>query len=300
MRSLPDHRSLLGVLQLDGPSFARIVQQRELFYRQRTIRRRTRSRPRVVFEVTDGLRRIHRLISVLLREDIDRLPGCVTGYRSGYSIVNHAKPHCAKPVVAVADVSRFFASIDESRVWRLFLDLGVPPNVAMTLTTLTTHEGRLPEGTRCSPAIANLIGHELDKIILSNLPEGCVYTRYVDDLAFSGTLVPAANDVERWIAQAGFVMKPRSYVVRHRSQGPYVTGLFVGGEHPQVPRKLRRYIERALFNLAKPGNNEDRRALGSIINSVGGLDGELGKRYRERLSETAAKQLLSSQDSAIR
>lgn len=285
MRALPDHRSLLGVLQLDGPSFARILKRREEFYAQRTIRRRRSSRPRVVFEVTDGLRRIHRLLSVMLKEDIDRLPECVTGYRSGYSIVDHAKPHCGKSVVAVADVSRFFASIDENRVWRLFLDLGVPPNVAMTLTTLTTHEGRLPEGTRCSPAIANLIGHDLDKIILSNLPQGCAYTRYVDDLAFSGTVVPAAVDVECWIAAAGFVMKPHSYVVRHRSQGPYVTGLFVGGEQPQVPRKLRRQIERALFNLAKPENNEDRRALGSIINSIGGMDPDLGQRYRQRLSE---------------
>lgn len=287
MQKLTDHHSLLRILQLDGPSFARIVQRREEFYKQRTIRRRRSARPRVVFEVTDGLRRIHRILSIMLREDIERLPKCVTGYRPGYGIVDHARPHCGKPIVAVADVSRFFASIDENRVWRLFLDLGVPPNVAMTLTTLTTLNGQLPEGTRCSPAIANLIGHGLDKIVLSNLPKGCAYTRYVDDLAFSGTVVPAAVDVGSWIADAGFVMKSRSYVVRHRSQGPYVTGLFVGGDQPQVPRKLRRQIERALFNLTKPANTEDRRALGSLINSIGGVDPDLAQRYRERLSDIA-------------
>jgi hypothetical protein len=303
MPPLTTHAELLTRLQVDGAELRRLVCTRDDFYSRRTIRRRSRSRPRVVYEVRDGLRRVHRVIAMMLREDLARMDDCVTGFRKGRSIKTHASPHCAAKLVAVADISSFFPSITEERVWRLFLRLGASRNVAMTLARLTTLRGSLPEGARSSPAIANLIGQDLDRIVMSEVAGRCSYTRYVDDLAFSGDEVPTKEDVARWIGSAGFTLKPSSYRVRHNSQGPYVTGLFVGGVTPRVPRKRRRMVERALYYMGKEDwdrallemreasawktrSSKSRRAgLVSMIESIAAIDSQLANTYRSRLRE---------------
>jgi hypothetical protein len=171
----------------------------------------------------------------------------------------------------------------------------------MTLARLTTLHDFLPEGARSSPAIANLIGQDLDRIVKSELADGCRYTRYVDDLAFSGETVPSEEDVARWMGSAGFTLKPKSYRVRCKSQGPYVTGLFVGGDKPRVPRKRRRMIERTLFYMGKSDYNRallemressawKRRSDGSrcaalkgMIAGIAAIEPELADVYRCRL-----------------
>jgi RNA-directed DNA polymerase len=301
MQKLTTHDSLLAILQIDGTELRRMVEVRETYYSRHIIKRRSRSRPREVYSVRDGLRRVHRLIAVMLRDDLAKMGNCVHGFRKRKSIRTHAAPHCGARFVAVADISTFFASITQDRVWDLFLRLGASENVAMTLSRLTTLNGFLPEGPRSSPAIANLIGEELDEIVLRELPAGCSYTRYADDLAFSGDVVPSEDDVARWASAARFRLKANSYRMRHRSQGPYVTGLFVGTDHPKVPRKRRRMVERTLYYLAKADQDQAlmrmregehwrtrsdasrREGLRSTIESIGAIDPQLAKRYRDQL-----------------
>jgi RNA-directed DNA polymerase len=301
MQALPTHDHLLERLQIGAAELRHIVHRRDSFYVKRVVKRRSRNRPRIVYEVRDGLRRIHRIIAVMLREDLAQMHDCVNGFRKRRSIKTHAAPHCAARLVAVADIQAFFASITEDRVWDLFVRLGASVNVAMTMARLTTLYGILPEGPRSSPAIANLIGQDLDQVILSELPLGCRYTRYADDLAFSGDHVPSEESVSRWASTAGFTLKPTSYSVRHRLKGPYVTGLFVGSETPRIPRKRRRMIERTLYYLAKEDKAQALKAmrndgawrkrsdssrligLTSTIESISAVEPELAQVYRTQL-----------------
>lgn len=308
MKRLITHDMLLSALQLDGTELHRIIELRETYYSRHVIKRRSRRRPRVVYSVRDGLRRLHRVITVMLQEDLAQMRDCVHGFRKRRSIRTHATPHCGARFVAVADIASFFASITEDRVWELFVELGASENVALTLSRLTTLHGILPEGPRCSPAIANLIARDLDRIVLDQLPAGCRYTRYADDLAFSGDIVPAEDDVRRWVSMAGFQLKAASYRVRHRSQGPYVTGLFVGSDQPKIPRKRRRMIERTLYFLSKPdktralmqmreGTSWHNRSEGSQleglrsrIESIGAIEPHLNHRYRAQLNAALRRQ----------
>ncbi len=305
MQPLPEHADLLRKLQIDGIELGRLIRAKETFYTERHIKRRSGRRPRVVYVVKDGLRRIHRVIAMMLAPDLDRMHACVTGFRKRQSICTNASPHCAQPdripVVATADIKSFFASISSERVMSLFVRLGAAPNVAMTLARLATLHGILPEGSRCSPAIANLVGEDVDRIVLRELPDGCSYTRYVDDLTFSGPTVPSAKDVEHWLGQAGFQLKTTSYKIRRHSQGPYVTGLFVGGKSPTVPRRRRRMVERTLYYMAKGDANrallqmrEGARwrgrsfrsrfeGLEATINGIGAIQPELAAVYMKQL-----------------
>jgi RNA-directed DNA polymerase len=172
----------------------------------------------------------------------------VTAFRKGSSPYKNALRHIGSSVVVTADLSDFFGSITLQDVIKLFLGLGAERQVSVTLARLTTLDERLVQGGRASPFIANLVGSRLDEIVLAQAKKGCRYTRYVDDLTFSGDkdVVPTAAEVRTWVEQAAFRLRPGSCRVTSKEGGPYVTGLHVGGEYPQIPRRLRRQIDRFL------------------------------------------------------
>jgi hypothetical protein len=145
----------------------------------------------------------------LLHEILDRIPPheAVHGYRRGRSVATYSGPHCGQAIVLRFDLHDFFPSIPAAPVHALFRTAGYPVAVARLLTGLCTnvvpeevlepHAGdsqwspyrsaHLPQGAPTSPALANLCCHRLDCRLaaLAQSVGGC-YTRYADDLAFSG------------------------------------------------------------------------------------------------------------------
>ena len=68
--------------------------------------------------------------------------------------------------------------------------------VSHQLAELCCLDGRLPQGAPTSPALANSVFKPLD-VKLRELADGwdCEYTRYADDLAFSGSRKFSIEDV---------------------------------------------------------------------------------------------------------
>jgi hypothetical protein len=152
----------------------------------------------------------------LLHEILDRIPphDAVHGYRKGHSVATYAAGHAGRAILLHFDLRDFFPSIPSSRVNALFRTVGYPPSVARLLTGLCTnaapgdllqsgsgteHSPRhwqeqqryrarhLPQGAPTSPALANLCAYRLDCRLAALAGSlGARYTRYADDLAFSG------------------------------------------------------------------------------------------------------------------
>ena len=122
------------------------------------------------------------------------------------SVLTAVTPHSGQPMVIAFDLQKFFPSIRASRVHALFRTAGYPRDAARVLTGLCTtttpdeacrgwavdarpfHRTRhVPQGAPTSPAIANLSAYGLDRR-LNGLAKklGAYYTRYADDLLFSG------------------------------------------------------------------------------------------------------------------
>ena len=122
-------------------------------------------------------------------------------------MATYSAPHCGLAVVLRFDLCDFFPSVPASRVHALFRTAGYPAEVARLLTGLGTNivpaevldgcpgagpwdryrSPHLPQGAPTSPALANLCSHRLDcrlAALARSLDAG--YTRYADDLAFSG------------------------------------------------------------------------------------------------------------------
>src|SRR5947208_2609016 len=145
------------------------------------IRRRTNDSRTGVF-----LKTIQRYI---LRSILETkpLPPYVHGFVPGRSIVSNGETHRGAPYLLNVDIARFFDSIHETTVRQVFLDFGFGEDVAKTLTRLCCFQDSLPQGAPTSPYLANLAFDAADKSILALCREyGMTYSRYADDLSFSG------------------------------------------------------------------------------------------------------------------
>jgi retron-type reverse transcriptase len=153
------------------------------------------------------------------------------GFVEGRSIVTNAAVHVGKEVVVNLDLHDFFPSITSDRVEGLFRQLGYSVKVAAVLAQLTTKDGCLPQGSPCSPAITNAICFSLDNRLDELARKLCLtYTRYADDLTFSGSLSSTKGlpDAVKEIVEAeGFTLHPDKTKVQYKNDCQLVTGIVV-------------------------------------------------------------------------
>lgn len=202
------------------------------------------------------------------------------GFRPGTSVRDFVEPHTGKEIVIRFDLEDFFPSITASRVLRIFLTAGYPEMVARVLTRLTTHatpasvwEGQslawekrrrlatphLPQGAPTSPALANLAAFRVD-CRLSRLAESCGarYTRYADDLLFSGG-EELARCSERFqvkvaaiLLEEGFQPNHRKTRIRRQGQRQHAAGLVLN-EKPNIDRREFDRLKAILTNCLRHG-----------------------------------------------
>jgi hypothetical protein len=109
------------------------------------------------------------------------------GFREGRSIVSNAESHVGRCLIVKYDVKDFFGSVAEVTVFRIFRRVGYTRAIAHLLTRLTTLRGALPQGAPTSPDLANVAAYRLDARLSGLASRHEVnYTRYADDLTFSG------------------------------------------------------------------------------------------------------------------
>jgi RNA-directed DNA polymerase len=203
------------------------------------------------------------------------------GFVPGRSIVTNAAPHAGRKVVINLDLKEFFPSITFRRVKGLFEKVGYSEHVATVFGLLCTEPPRvaaeldgkvyhvalgqrvLPQGACTSPAITNALCRRLDRR-LSGLAKkhGFAYTRYADDLTFSGDNATAVGKLlksVRGIVQAeGFTEHPRKTRVMRRANRQEVTGVTVN-VRPSVSRKEVRQLRAILHNAARHGLSSQNR-----------------------------------------
>lgn len=213
------------------------------------------------------------------------------GFVQGRSVASHAAAHAGKEVVIGFDLRDFFPGVRASRVHATWRTLGYPEGVARALTALCTHRTdaavierlrddggldwmgakrlaapHLPQGSPCSPTLANLCAFRLD-LRLEGLAWvfGATYTRYADDLVFSGpaSLRAQFTALRAWVdgiaADEGFELHPRKLrcMPRHRQQR--VTGVVVN-DKANAPREDFDRLRAVLHRCAMDGPASQNRA----------------------------------------
>lgn len=270
--------------------------------------------------------RLKALLRRILHEILDRVPPheAAHGFRQGRSHHTHASAHVGRRVVARFDLEDFFLTISARRVAGIFRALGYPDDVAWSLAALTTNVAappphafapftshdevarhrrttatlrtrHLPQGAPTSPALANLAAYGLD-VRLSALARkvGATYTRYADDLAFSGERVPSSAMVAVIVADEGFALNHRKTRVMPQSVRQRVTGVVVNAR-PGIPRDDFDRLKAILHNCVRSGpasQNREGRAdfrahLAGRIAYVKSLTPSRGERLERTFAQIA-------------
>ncbi len=152
-----------------------------------------RGKAREIDRPVDPLKRVQRSLYELFLRDYP-LPPYVLGGVRGKNIFNAVEPHVHRNLVVAVDIRDFYPSVRHKAVFKMWRELlGNGDDVSSMLTRLTTFRGHLPQGAPTSMAIANAVLLPADLEIargIENLGD-VTYTRWVDDLLFSGDADPA-------------------------------------------------------------------------------------------------------------
>lgn len=268
----------------------------------------------------------------LLANVLDRVPEhpASYAYRRHISIVQCAEQHVGARWMVKMDLHDFFGTVAEASVYRVFRRLGYSKLVAFELARITTRaegawraswlfpdrvisdysvhtQGVLPQGGPTSGQLANAVAGRLDRLLQAYaLKSGLTYTRYSDDMVFSGhgdfQRSGAANtirEVSGLIRVAGFVAHRSKSRVIPPGARKVVLGLLVDDSVRLLPEHRRR-IEVHLrgceeFGLAK---HAAHRGFDSVFSFVDHLDGWIAfalgveraraAQWRERLHQILA------------
>ncbi len=233
-------------------------------------RDRIRSDNRLLEAPKERLREVQRRI---LHSVLDRVPphAAAHGFVRGRSVHTFAAPHAGHDVVVRIDLRAFFPSVSQMRVRAVFDALGYPNPVSRVLAGLCTtatppgvlaqlpfdaasrlRGAHLPQGAPTSPALANLVAYRLDRRLtgLARTHRAC-YTRYADDLAFSGTELAVdrlIHAVGRIVADEGFSVHPAKTRIMRSHRRQHLAGLVVN-TRPQAARAEYDAL-RALLSIA--------------------------------------------------
>ena len=314
---------LLGVSEPELLWFAdtkgmlrRAPSQRLQHYRSRWV-----TTPRGTARLLEApLIRLRAIQRQMLQELLEPIPVSESahGFVRGHSVQTNASRHIGAQWVISVDLESFFASITGGRIYGIWRSAGYPEPVAHLLTGLSTHATplrvlrempvvadssaafrlrrrlatpHLPQGSPTSPRLANLCAFRLDRRLTAYAAAiGATYTRYADDLTFSGSGLAVdqrgiVGGISRIVTEEGFVVNSGKTRVRGRDSRQLVTGVVVNNA-TRVPRPEYDLLRAILHNCVRDGPasqnrlqlNDFRTHLRGRIAWIGSLDAEQGRR----------------------
>ena len=203
-----------------------------------------------------------------------------SAYRPGGSTRKNARPHVGAETVLKLDIRHFFDSV----IYPLVKEKAFPASRysesnRILLTILCTCRNALPQGAPTSPAISNLILRDFDNTLGGWCrARGIAYTRYCDDMTFSGRFIPeeVISHVREELEKLGLYLNERKTVCCGRGRRKTVTGIVVN-EKLSAPRAYKRRLRSELYYCRKFGVASHLARQGEQLTEARYLDRLLGR-----------------------
>ena len=243
---------------------------------------------------------LKKIQSKILQDFISRrTSGAATAFEKKRNIKKNAQIHLNQPVLIGLDIKNFFPSVRFKLVWDYFKQQNIEDEPARLIATLCTFNGHLPQGAITSPFLANRLLRRFDEKMLKfcNLQK-VNYSRYADDITFSGNINSALRDrlikfVREELIPFHLQLNDEKIRVLHRNNRQEVTGIVVN-EKLQAPRELRRILRQKMYYLnhfwendwQKLTENDLDKLLGQVnfVWSIDKRNSEFAE-YRKQLLE---------------
>jgi len=226
------------------------------------------------------------------------------GFEKGSSTAENAKPHIDANCILTVDLKDFFGNISSNQVYNIFKSIGYNKLTSTMLTNICTYDDFLPQGSPCSPKLANLASWNLDKRIQGYVGKrGITYTRYADDLTFSGLnpsnvvkIIPAIKSI---IEDENFTINNKKTRIAGAGRAKIVTGLVISNNSYGIGRDKYKMVRSKIYHLTLPKDQKNTALLYEVtgwlsyLNSVDKKRSKKAMKYITLLKAKHPKTLIS-------
>lgn len=222
---------------------------------------------RTIYEPNQILKHIQRQIlhNILDNKAISKY---ATAYHKGITLKDNAVLHVNKKIILKLDIKNFFDNISFLDIYNCCFSIEYfPKSVGMLLTYLCSYDDHLIQGSPTSAYISNLVMKEFDEEIGTWCNENNIsYTRYSDDMTFSGDFNPSEiiKIIRKELYKLGLELNNNKIHVIHTSSRQIVTGIVVN-EKVQVKSKYRKQIRQEVYYIKKFGIESHLKMIKSNI-----------------------------------
>jgi len=184
-----------------------------------------------------------------------KVSGFAKAYRKRVSIIENLKYHQRQSKVLTIDLEDFFPSIKVKSVESVFKNLGYSKLLSNLFAKLCTRDNSLPQGAPTSPYLSNIYFKPADRLIATYcIANDIKYTRYADDLTFSGDF-----DEDKLLGLVEDVVKDLNLRINKKktklmtpNMRQTVTGVVVN-QKPQVVFHKRNKLRQEIYFIRKFG-----------------------------------------------
>ncbi len=178
------------------------------------------------------------------------------GFEPGRSIKTNALLHANNEYALCMDIKDFFPSVHYDSILNTFLSIGYSSSASRLLADICSYNRTLPQGAPTSPKLANIIFSPLDeKLAAIAKEESAVYSRYADDLTFSGD-----HDLKSIYARVKNLLESYEFYLNEEKIHRYgpgvpkrITGLVVQNGTVRVPKYFKRALRQEIYYCLKYG-----------------------------------------------
>ena len=208
----------------------------------------------------------------------------------GRNVVKNAQQHSANAYMLGMDLKDCFPTTTLEMVRDSLLRRGFRRDVVKVIARLVTYHGRLPQGPPTSPAVFDgvFFGADQELEVLA-ARHGAVYTRYMDDLCFSGPspLRLLRRQVVQVANASGFGINQRKTTISGPNQTHEVTGIHISASKLHPPPSYVRDLE---WSIRRFPGAPSKASTASIVGRI---------RWVRQLDEEMADNLLRDFQSVV-
>lgn len=274
----------------------------EKYYKTYSIKKKS-GKKRTISQPSRKLKGLQSWILVHILNKVKVSSSC-KGFEKNSSTLDNALPHKGTTIILSLDLKDFFPSISRKQIYNIFKSLGYNSNISTILTNICTYNNSLPQGSPCSPKLANLVTWRLDLRIQGYVGKrGINYTRYADDLTFSGLspakVVKILPMVKSIIKNEDFEVNNAKTRIAGSSRAKIVTGLVISGDNIGIGKQKYKKLRAKIHHLTSVNEQDNQKLFYEVcgwlsyLNSVDQKRLIQVKKYIHQLSQKHPKTLVA-------
>lgn len=262
MEKIENYTDFLVYLEVDG-ELASVVPamlaEPDKFYRSFSIKKK-RGGFRVISSPYPSLALIQNKIFRNVLSAIDVHENSFA-YRKKLNAIQHASIHVENDELLLLDIKDFFPSISRQMIFQSLEKHKISEKICYLISILCTLNGCLPQGACTSPLLSNIIFKSLDHRF-QRLAESLdlVYSRYADDLAFSGKRIPRhlPKIVQEILQTKDFNLNPSKTRLKILGAKKIITGISISSGVLKAPKSFKRSLRAQIYELEKCSDDLSR------------------------------------------